>query len=157
MVRKQRYFSSRPNRQPWPKKRHKNASLGLAETCCRLWRSPPVGRPLFVVLRLPLLQLFSVVDGSVVYETDGDRAPGATHSPAEMQRRAARERRIHGVAIDIAHLRRCLVARIGDAGRRHDFAVPFEGDQKLNFARASLKAPAMRKAIFNQYLKKKDL
>jgi len=52
------------------------------------------------------LRRFSVVDGSVVYETDGDRAPGdgATHSPAEMQRRAARERRIHGVAIDIAYL-----------------------------------------------------
>jgi hypothetical protein len=100
---------------------------------------PPVERPLFVVLRLRLLQRFSVVYGSVVYETDGDRAPGdaATHSPAEMQRRAARERRIHCVAIDIAHLRRRLVARIGDAGRGHDFAVPFEGetDGVLSFAK----------------------
>jgi hypothetical protein len=57
------------------------------------------------------LRRFSVVDGSVVYETDGDRAPsdGATHSVAEMQRRAARECSIHGVAIDIAYLDWCVM------------------------------------------------
>src|SRR5271166_3852729 len=61
---------------------------------------------------LPSLRQFSAVDRSVVNETDGDWATGysAAHALAKAQRRATRERRIHGVAIDIAHLGGCFVA-----------------------------------------------
>src|SRR5271170_4211860 len=61
---------------------------------------------------LPSLRQFSAVDRPVVNETDGDWATGysAAHALAKAQRRATRERRIHGVAIDIAHLGGCFVA-----------------------------------------------
>ena len=44
---------------------------------------------------------------AVVDETDRDRpaGDGTAHAVAEMQRRAARQRRIHRVAIDVADLR----------------------------------------------------
>jgi len=52
------------------------------------------------------LERLSVVDGPVIYETDGDWAAryGATHAVTEVQRHAACEWRIHGIPVDIAHL-----------------------------------------------------
>src|SRR5271169_1884664 len=61
---------------------------------------------------LPSLRQFSAVDRPVVNETDGDWATGysAAHAFAKAQRCATRERRIHGVAIDIAHHGGCFAA-----------------------------------------------
>ena len=63
-------------------------------------------------LLLRRLQRLSVVDGPVVHETEGNWATGyrATHAVAQMQGRAAPERCIHGVAIDVAHPGRRIMA-----------------------------------------------
>ena len=62
-----------------------------------------------------LLPFLRIVDCPIVDEANGDRTAGdrAAHVFAEMQRRAALERRVHGVAIDVARLRRRIVTRIG--------------------------------------------
>ncbi len=58
------------------------------------------------------LQLLGRFDCPVVHETEGNRPTGygAAHAVAEMQRRAARKRSIHRIAIDIAHLGWGIVA-----------------------------------------------
>ncbi|MGA8649232.1 MAG: hypothetical protein WB677_01160, partial [Xanthobacteraceae bacterium] len=71
-----------------------------------------------------------IVDGPIVHKADGERAArdGPSHAFAEMQRGTAFQRRINGVAVDIAHRGRRFVARIGHARRSDHLAVALEGE-----------------------------
>ena len=76
------------------------------------------------------MQVLAVVNRPIVHEANGDRAPGdgAAHAFAEMQRRAALKRCVHGVTIDVAHVCRRVWARIGRARRGDHLAVALEGE-----------------------------
>ena len=65
------------------------------------------------------------LDRPLIDEANRDRPPGhcTAHGVGEMQRRAAFERLVNGVAILVAHLRRGVVACISHARRRDHFAV----------------------------------
>ena len=67
---------------------------------------------------------------ALVDEADGDRAAGdrSGHPGAEMQRRAALQRRIDRFAIDAAQSGGRIVSRIGHARRRDHLAVALEGE-----------------------------
>ena len=105
----------------------------LALGCAQAIRSMNERRPYWIVSLLNgarSSQVFAFFDCPIVYEADRDRAAGhsAAHALAEMQRRAPRERCVHGVAINIAYRGRRIVARIGHARRRDHLTITPEGE-----------------------------
>src|SRR5882757_4762008 len=82
-----------------------------------------------VVSRIMVLSVLVIgclsLEGSVVDETDGNRLAGdrPRHSRREVERRAARERRVDGIKIGIPRFRRNPGADISHARRRDDLAA----------------------------------